>query len=204
MLRARRFWLIFLLSLPLLPACGRDGIQSADAVLGSGDLRWSQFPVAIQVDSQILANPNAEQDLQAAIDYWETRAGRRLFQTDGAWDGSKIPYEGSPSSPQSLLANVVFLHQSWPFDGNIAGKTLLLSSGNTIQAAVVLLNAEKICPRNCDAGVDRQKLMAHELGHFLGFAHSSDEEDLMFPEILPGSSLSSMNIDEPLLLKLTQ
>ncbi len=190
----------------LLVACGKDETRSI-AALGSGDLHWAAFPVPLKVDSQLFDGGAANEDLLKAIAFWENRVGKTLFQTS-TWPSGHAPYTGSAGNPETLTDNVIFFQNPWPFPGNVAGKTFIHSINGIIKNAVVFLNAEtRLCAGLCEDGHDktsRQKLLAHELGHFIGFAHVNDRANIMFPEILPGSTLDNETVDEELLKKLTK
>ena len=202
-----RFWAALILFIPLLVGCGKEEGRSS-AELGSGDLRWASFPVEVQADSFLLLDSRGKRDLYDAMDFWERRAGKQLFVLTGEWNNADLPYRGNPENPDQILANVIYLQGPWPYDQRVAGKTLVHSTNNVIEHAVVLLNTEKnLCSGDCwgqdDLEISRRKLIAHELGHFLGFGHSSDMGDLMYPEILSGGSLDHVEVNEALLTKLT-
>lgn len=202
-------WLFLFLLIPFLFACGKDdpAADSASA-LGSGDLRWSSFPVEIYADQAILTDSNAEADFLDAMDFWERKAGKNLFIYRGEWQSEAPTFFGPVEDPTDILANIVMLQNPWPFEANVAGKTIIKRDSNTIQGALVLINAEtSLCDADCVGQftqTSRRKLFAHELGHFIGFGHSMNQSDIMFPEILSGGSLDEVTIDDPLLLKLTQ
>lgn len=202
MTTAPRLWAAIVALSSLLFACG--GAEPAQ--LGTGEIRWANFPVSIQADPSLMRSASSKRDLLAAIDYWEQRAGRRLFDLEGEWTGGK-PYVGNAASPERILANVIYFQGPWPFESTIAGKTLILSNNNVIEGAVVLLNEEKdLCRGDCGAdptGISQRKLIAHELGHFLGFAHTNDRSDIMYPEILSGETLEHTSANQALLEKLT-
>lgn len=161
------------------------------------------------MDAALLDGAYSEEDLLAAIAFWENKAGKRLFSID-RWPSGSQPFTGPPANPNSLTDNVVFFQSPWPqeWSGRVAGKTIIHAYGSIIQNAVIFLNSETaLCSGLCLSELDRtsrRKLLAHELGHFLGFAHVNDRENLMYPEILPGGSLDAVRIDEPLLKKLTR
>ena len=46
-------------------------------------------------------------------------------------------------------------------------------------------------------------IFLHELGHFLGFAHTSSTSDVMFPTIQPGGDLETMEVNLTDLQRLT-
>ncbi|RZA00657.1 MAG: matrixin family metalloprotease [Proteobacteria bacterium] len=192
-----------LLLLPILTACGRE---EAAAQLGSGELRWNSFPIEIQAEEAITDDLDSREDLLAAISFWEHRVeGRALFRLDArGWDSSRVPYVGNPETPDRIFANVIFFKNPWPFASSVAGKTVVRATNNQIEAGLIFLNGEKnLCKGDCTAATSQRKLIAHELGHLLGFAHSSDRGDIMYPEILPTDLLESASVNEALLLKLT-
>lgn len=203
-----RFFALLLLPL-LLVGCGKDEDSRSMAELGNGDIRWAAFPVEVKVDAALLSDSDAYDDLNKAITYWEAKAGKPLFVVKGPWDSSTmgLPYSGDPANPSSLADNVIFLQPSWPFDPSIRGKTIVHSNQGSIENSVVLLSASShYCSGNClgnTTSVSRRKLIAHELGHFIGFGHSSSAGDLMYPEILTHSTLDALEIDSLLLEKLT-
>jgi hypothetical protein len=200
---------LFLLSFALLSlaGCGKETSRSA-AALGSGDLRWNDFPVRLEADSALHDGAAADEDLLTAVAFWENRAGKHLFNV-GSWPTGQPPYTGQAQDPDDLLGNAVFFLSPWPFDGHIAGKTIIHSNGSAIAKAVIFLNADTpLCSGLCEgegehSQTSRRKLIAHELGHFLGFAHVSDPDNIMYPEILPGGALDNLHVDEDLLHKLT-
>ncbi len=187
--------------------CGSDPPPPV-ASFGSGDLRWQSFPIPIQVDASFLDGGSAEEDLGAALRFWEERAGKSLFLLRGGWDPNVAPFNGPAENPREILANVILFQSPWPFEANIAGKTILHSTGGAIQRTLVLLSEDVVlCGGNCGGGpnvTSRRKLLAHELGHVLGLAHGPDREDLMYPEILPGRRLEEMRVDGNLLGRLTR
>jgi hypothetical protein len=204
-----RFFILLLLPL-LLVGCGKEEETRALAELGNGDIRWASFPVEVKVDALLLADSDTYDDLSKAIAYWESKAGKPLFVVNGPWDSGSmgLPYSGSPANPSSLIDNVIFLQDPWPFAPSIKGKTIVHSHQGVIENSVVLISGNgHYCTGNClgdITSVSRRKLIAHELGHFIGFGHSSSTNDLMYPEILTQNTLDSLEVDSLLLEKLTK
>lgn len=197
--------LTFLLVVFALTACAKDK-RKMDSAL-AGESRWATFPVPLRVDEFLLDDGMAQDDLRAAIEFWENRAGRQLFTT-GTWRSGAAPYNGNPADPSEILENVIFFQNPWPFEERIAGKTILFSQDGLIQKAAVFLNTTtSLCSGYCidePGRTSRRKLLAHELGHFLGFPHTEERNNIMFPEILPGGALDGLSVDAQLLKKLTQ
>lgn len=203
--------LLLLLLIISLSGCGKD--QERDVtVFGSGDWRWASFPVSLRADASLHDGGFAEEDLLSAVAFWEGKAGKTLFALD-SWPTGLAPFSGRLEDPDTLLGNVIFFQAPWPNQGEwgrrVAGKTVVHISGKAIQHAVVFLNGEtELCAALCEGYgehnmTSRRKLLAHELGHFLGFAHVQDRDSVMYPEILPGGRLDELKVDEGLLRKLT-
>jgi hypothetical protein len=154
--------------------------------------------VAISADPAITASPTALADLNAAMAFWENRAGRKLFDFRRDWSGPLPPFSGNPGKPDTLFGNVIYLERSWPFAQNIAAQTIVFSSDHSLLSSVIMIHADmNLCEGDCAAsfGTSERKVFAHELGHFLGLQHNSNISDIMYPEVQPGSALDSVQID---------
>jgi predicted Zn-dependent protease len=85
---------------------------------------------------------------------------------------------------------------------------MVTTSSSGIQAAMVMVNpdTQKFCSGDCTGQMtlsSERKVLAHELGHFLGLGHFfTDTQNLMYPTSLPGGSLSDVTIDEATFTKL--
>ena len=181
----------------LTTACGQ----------ASGNARWASFPVAIYADSTAINTTDKQSDLQDAMAFWEEKAGKKLFDYKGEYSGAQ-PYTGSLTNPGTVVANVIFFQNPWPLQQNIIGQTLVSTSNNEIQNAMVMINGEaSFCSGDCVGQSDnnsQRKNFTHELGHFLGLQHSQDIKDVMYPVIQPGGALSDVTFDITTLTKLTQ
>jgi hypothetical protein len=194
---------IFLILL-VLSGCG--GHEESHAVSQSASFRWSSFPVALQLQDTIYNDWDARADLDDAIKFWEEAAGKHLFEISGKYPIGQIPFTGSASSPDEILANVIFFQNPWPFTKDIAGQSILHAEQNITQHGLMMLNPKTdLCPGDCDgrsSSTSQRKLFAHELGHFLGFSHSGDSADIMYPTIQSGGSLKDVKINSGILVQL--
>jgi hypothetical protein len=173
---------------------------------GSSHTGWQSLPVPIYADAKIVNSYQAMSDLKDAFNYWESRAGKRIFDFKGQWNGG-APYAGSPGQPTAILGNVIFFSNPWPYPANFVGMTTVENGSDGIDAAMVAINGtQSFCAGDClyDYRTSQRKTFAHELGHFIGLAHNTDSSDIMYPDALPGGQINQLKADDATLRILTQ
>ncbi len=179
---------------------------SLSACGGASHTGWQSLPVAIYADNNIVNSNQAMADLQDAFRYWDQKAGKTVFDFKGQW-ARGLPYSGDPTKPSSILGNVIFFANPWPYASNFVGMTTVESGSGGINAAMVMINGGvNFCTGDCafDSRTSARKTFAHELGHFIGLSHVSDPNDIMYPSALPGGSINQLGVDTATLRTLTQ
>ncbi len=161
----------------------------------------------------VSADAGTTADLAQAIDFWESKAGQKLFNFKGSWTGdsanSNNLVTGTLNNPTDVLVNLFYFPGTWPFDAHYAGKTAVHYEDSTIQHSLIMMNiGMNFCHGDCAAdsdlgAVSERRAITHELGHFLGLPHDSDTSNIMFPTIQPGADLSTQTVDVNLLRALT-
>lgn len=178
----------------LLVGCGTDSKKNKNSTP-----RWSSFPVAIYTDPTLVPDAQSAQDFRTAIAFWEKKIGKQIFdyrgnRTDPAYNGDSIAY------------NAVFSQNPWTYASNIAAQTIVMSRSGEIQGAVIMVNPEiPFCGGDCSgqmAATSYRKVLAHELGHFIGLSHSGDRGNIMYPDALPGAEIDQLSVSSAELMPL--
>jgi hypothetical protein len=164
---------------------------------GAAHSGWKSFPVPIYADSTLLNSTQSMGDLKDAFSFWEQKAGKKIFDLKGLWQGG-TPYSGDPTKPSEILGNVIFFANPWPYASSFVGMTTVQNSTDGTLAAMVMINGTtSFCTGDCnyDYRVSSRKTFAHELGHFIGLNHTANTADIMYPDAQPGGQISHLDVD---------
>jgi hypothetical protein len=155
--------------------------------------------VEIYTDPALVPNAQAKDDFTKAMQFWETKVGKQIFDYRGDWNGHA--YSGD-----SVTQNALFLQNPWSYAQNIAAQTIVLSQKSDIQSAVIMVNpGASFCSGDCAGQNDHtsmRKVFVHELGHFIGLGHSQDTTNVMYPDALPGGTLDGLTVNAAELMPL--
>ena len=173
---------------------------------GNGRQGWASFPVPIYSSSSLLSTPQAQSDFKDAMAFWEAKVGKPVFEYKGAWDTSQAAYTGTVDNPSSIVGNVIFMQNPWPFPTNVVGETTVHSENQEIKGALVMINpSTQFCGGDCVGQpgniTSQRKTFTHELGHFIGLVHIQDVNDIMYPNATAGGSLDGLTVDAAALSK---
>jgi len=166
-------------------------LDDAGCVLTGVPLHWTSSCVLFDVQAD--GSPKAGIDAGAATDI-ASRAFSTWLHADcgGGGPSLQIGTRGPVACDESRYndagknANVViFRDEDWPYPDGIDtfGYTFVRFSTKTgeIYDADVEINAERfeLATHGGDEGADLQSILTHEFGHFLGIAHSEDDDATM-------------------------
>ncbi|RYZ68623.1 MAG: matrixin family metalloprotease [Proteobacteria bacterium] len=180
-------WLVGACALVIgLSGCGRD----------QGE--WAGFPVDLYAGPEITQDSAKLSDFQAAMQFWEKRAGQKLFNFQGEWKGGS-PFAGAVQNVEAISANVIFYQSPWPFSSTVAGQTTAFQKEGLVQSAIIMINPEMhFCSGACALQPETTSLRntyGHELGHFIGMNHVMDESNMMNPTVIKTTDLNLVKVD---------
>ncbi|MEZ4742587.1 MAG: matrixin family metalloprotease [Bdellovibrionota bacterium] len=173
---------------------------------------WKDLPIKFSLGKEI--TPVQKKGLLKAMKTWETAVGKQLFEFVGQDDRNGDSFDDLYSSLNDSV-NGHYMDDNW----NKTGKPQVVLATtiwdnydqDTIDTADIRFNSNyymildsldeegiHLTSVNSDKGiVDMQSLALHELGHLLGLAHVSDEDDsysIMNPSLYIGPGLTSRKL----------
>lgn len=152
-------------------------------------IHWPSLPIVYRFHSEgskKLKNTPMRAAVRAAFDAWENvqcKSGRTSVKFE---EGPEIEDDkpvGSDTAPEKF--GIYFRDEKWPYDNK--DESLALTNqkygktSGTIEYADIEVNTADTKFRLSDEeeGVDFQAVMMHEVGHYLGLAHSKDPDSIM-------------------------
>jgi len=162
-------------------SCGTDLEKLIDNHSSDGNTRWelSQFPLKVfvptsQSEERFIA-------LQNAAAKWSDALGYQVFDIQRG--GENTQYENKMDSIRDPLKQVTS-QSKWFSDDPTEplAITTYYYVNNRIRTADVHYNEQHYTFSTSDTEIfyDYETIAIHELGHFLGLAHSEDTESVMY------------------------
>ena len=95
----------------------------------------------------------------------------------------------------SARVNQAFEQDQWTYSEQVLAVNIRLETVSEITKSIITVNNDyPFCYGNCPTEVSFEKVIAHEMGHFMGLSHSEISGDLMFANYQM-STLSSTPTD---------
>jgi hypothetical protein len=149
-------------------------------------VRWGEDEVSFAIAAEgarDLSIEDAEHAVIAGFDAWAHTPGAALrFRYDGRVPGLQPGYDRY--DPDGNRNAVVWSRDDWAHDPDALAITLTLfrvSTGELVDADIVVNEKAYRWGVGADADNDLQNTLAHEVGHFIGLAHSDVHEATMYP-----------------------
>ena len=177
--------------------CVRDGVP----------IKWKELPIVYRFHGDLtskLDKAGVRAAVRSAFDAWENvecSRGRTSLRFQEGEDIETRKLLGKKEAPEKF--GIYFRDEEWPHsDGEeslalttqIYGKT----SGNIEYADIEINTAETNFRLSDDEGsdkVDLQAVVTHEVGHYIGLAHSDDPDSIMVARYCESSDRCGQSTD---------
>ncbi len=175
--------------------CVRDGVP----------IKWKSLPIVYRfhsAGSEKLNDAAMRSAVRRAFDEWENvecRAGRTSLRFH---EGSDIEDDkGLGAEQASEKFGIYFRDDEWPHDDS--DESLALTNqlygakSGMIDYADIEVNTAMNDFRLSDdeEGIDLQAVMTHEVGHYIGLAHSNDPESIMVKSYCQSNDRCGESVD---------
>lgn len=183
--------------------CGRD---DRECVNEGTPLFWPSRCVGFSFQQQGTVNLVPEDTKQAILGAFATWSEHEC-PSGGAASIVFSPTEDVPcklpqANKKSGNVNVVFFRDDeWPYrgiDGTLATTTVTYDGDGSIWDADIAVNSafNNVTLDETNAEYDVPSIVIHEVGHFLGIAHSDNPDALMYASYLPGTVNRELTPDD--------
>ncbi len=154
---------------------------------------WQQPEVIYRVDAagaRDLSEAQVLRAVKAGFAEWTGYADRMTLRFGGVVDGAEVGYDNGVGAVNTNL--VAFSRDAWPYDSDTAlalTLTTYKTNGGGLIDADIIFNERTYTWGDAPAdGHDLQNTLTHEIGHFLGLAHSDEPEATMYARAAPGET----------------
>jgi len=211
--RALVFLVGFLLSVPVAASAFEFATDTGEP--DGNQLRWEMgqeihFTQHVDVGGSLpawLLHSEARKAFQSWASVPEARTD---FVEDAVFAGVECPHAlpegssaeetcGGPLPPHDFRSALFFIETAWPFGEEvIALTTLSWQEGGQLVDADIAFNGIDYnwTTSEEDVQVDFQSIALHEVGHFLGLAHSTDSEAVMRVDYEEGQLVRTLGADD--------
>jgi len=151
----------------------------------------SNLPVKFRVHKDV--PKEARESITQAAKEWNLISTKNVIQIV-SWDA-----EGTPSKSYADRVPTIFWKKDWEVNkASEQARTIVVWSGNTLRDADIWINAKNFTFSyyGDEFGymkVDLVSLVVHEMGHALGFAHTTSRESIMYPRLARGFDRRSVD-----------
>lgn len=170
----------------LLPAAGAHAYVLKQTETGKS-VRWAEMPVRFKVSgagARDLSRAEARQAVAQAFAPWTRVDGAAVVFVDEGETDRPVGFK-----PGAVNQNVIaWSRDAWPFEPDALAMTVTAyqqNSGRLVDADILVNEDDYSWGVGKDAENDLVNALTHEVGHFLGLAHSTNPEATMFARAEP-------------------